>query len=335
MALQFENLVIPDLGDLIETSLETVRVKLNLSREEFTNLLRKEGDSIFKILDDTLTDTVLSKVTENYLDEQNEKYISIRNKMLADYREMFHPYFLFVHSAYNVWSVIRKEVNGKHLDVADYTLIGFLFTLCDMADEIGQALAGGSVRAALTLWRSFYEHAVTGIFLLEKDSAELFKRFADFSHRDVKKQSESYENHHQTLKFPALTDEMAKAITDQTENLKKQHGNDFLDDYAWAKTALGEKTANFHKIETTAGMSRYRPFYIWASNYIHPNFRTATNMKQTIDKESLIDPMQLTMFTFKLFLDRFLFRFSINHQYGTNILVFWKIIERLKKSFDS
>lgn len=57
MALQFENLVIPELGDLVETSLETVRVELNFSREEFMELLRKEGDSIFKILDDTLTDT--------------------------------------------------------------------------------------------------------------------------------------------------------------------------------------------------------------------------------------------------------------------------------------
>lgn len=283
MALQFENLVIRSLDDLVETSLETVREKLNISRDDFSALLQEEGHEIFKILDNTLADTVLNEVSKNYVNEQNDKYLKIRNGILTEYEEMFRQYFLFVHGAYNVWLNICEQVKGSQLDISDYTLIGFLNTLCDMADEIGQLLAGGSVRGALALWRSFYEHAVTGMFLLEKDSATLFKKFADFSHRDVKKQSESYERHHESLKFPALTLEMARSITDQTENLKKRYGNDFLDDYAWAKTALGEKTANFHKIETAAGMSRYRPFYIWASNYIHPNFRSITHTDQSIE----------------------------------------------------
>jgi hypothetical protein len=333
--LQFEDLVIPQLSSMLDETFEVVRKELNISREDFIELLRTKGDGIFEKFDDTLTDFILDRIDANYLDEQHHIYVKQRQEFLKEHQEMFHYYFVFIHSSYNVLFRIRSMVDKQKLDVGDYTMIGLLGTLCRMADDIGQALAGGSVRSALAQWRNFYEHAVVGIFLMEKDSADLFKRFADFSHRDVKKQSESFEVHHKSLKFPPLPGDQTNKIIERTADLKSTYGSDFLDDYAWAKEALGEKRADFRKIETQANMSRYRPFYIWASNYCHPNFNAIISISSQPDKENLIDPMQLTIFTFKIFLDHFLFRYSVNNQYGSNILPFWKIVDRLRKAFDA
>jgi len=72
--------------------------------------------------------------------------------------------------------------NKKEIDIADLILICLYDTLCRMADEIGMALSQGSTTSALAQWRTFYEHIVVGIFLMDEDSPELFKKFADFSH---------------------------------------------------------------------------------------------------------------------------------------------------------
>ncbi|RYE17318.1 MAG: hypothetical protein EOP45_16005 [Sphingobacteriaceae bacterium] len=219
--------------------------------------------------------------------------------------------------------------------------------LCRMSDEIGNALSNGSIRMALALWRTFYEHVVVGVFLMKQDSPDLFKKFADFSHRDVKKQKDSFDQHRELLKFPPIPTDHETAITNRTEELNTSYGKDFFAEYAWAKDALPLKTrASFYAVETQAEMSRYRPFYIWASNYIHPNFRAITDFRgdndaivlekinqKVIDKQSFIDPMQLALVIFNIFNDYFLYRYSVNNQYSTNILVFRKLIERLQTKF--
>jgi len=53
----------------------------------------------------------------------------------------------------------------------------------------------------------------------------------------------------------------------------------------------------------------------------------------TTKKESYVDPMQLMPVTFFSFLQRFLYRYSANHQYTTNVLLFRKIIDRLQSEF--
>ena len=82
------------------------------------------------------------------------------------------------------------------------------------------------------------------------------------------------------------------------------------------------------------------------SNYTRPNFKAITHIgpdtdkivldkitEQVLEKESFIDSMQLTLVTFHISIDQFLYRYSINHQYSTNILVFRKIIDRLQNKF--
>jgi hypothetical protein len=345
--LKFENLVIPDLDQLINRSLETTRVGLSISQKDFDALIDADPTAIFGIVDDTLTEFVIGAVPPNYLADIETKLQKNQGTILSEHKEMFHFYFLFVHTCFNVFENARNAVDKTTMDIRDTTLICLYGNLCRMADEIGSALSNGYTTMALTLWRAFYEHAVIGIFLLKEDSVDLFQKFADFSHRDLKKQAESFGKHWEALKFPPLSDELKNSIENRTAELKSNYGNEFLEEYAWAKDAFKEKKrVQFYDIESHAGMSRYRPFYIWASNYIHPNFTSLTDFKaddgtivlqkitsQVLAKKSYIDPMQLTLITFYIYNDYFLHRYSANGQYSTNILVLKKLIDKLKAVF--
>jgi hypothetical protein len=233
--LVFEDLVIPGLGDIVEDSLESTRTTLKISREKFIALLNADNDGIFGLLDETLTNTVLNQVGPDYVNNQADIFQRNQRTILNEHKEMFHYYFLFVHSAHNVFERIHKTLDKQTVDVSDVTLICLLGELCRMSDEIGHALSHGATRAALAQWRTFYEHAVIGVFLMQENSPALFKKFADFSHRDVRKQSESFDIHHELLKFPPLTGDKTAAITGRTDELKAAHGNDFFEDYAWRR----------------------------------------------------------------------------------------------------
>jgi len=62
-------------------------------------------------------------------------------------------------------------------------------------------------------------------------SPELFRKFADLSHRDVRKQRESFDVHHELLRFPPLSQEIATGITEQIKQLKETYGKYFFEDY--------------------------------------------------------------------------------------------------------
>ena len=179
--LVFEDLVIPGLGDIVEGSLESTRTTLKISREKFIELLNAENDAIFGLLDDTLTDTVLNQVGPDYVKHQADIFQKNQHTILNEYKEMFHYYFLFVHSAHNVFERIHKTLDKQTLDVSDLTLVCLLGELCRMSDVIGLVGSNGSTRAPLAQWRRFYEHAVIGVFLMQENSPQLFKKFADFT----------------------------------------------------------------------------------------------------------------------------------------------------------
>ncbi|MDB4919366.1 MAG: hypothetical protein JWQ54_1349 [Mucilaginibacter sp.] len=104
---------------------------------------------------------------------------------------------------------------------------------------------------------------------------------------------------------------------------------------------------SFWAIEKAAGLEKYRPFYIWASQFTHPSFQTLANIKnekgqmildkltqQTTERSSFIDPMQLTTTALYIFIDFLLYEYSVEQQYPANILMFRKMLERLMKSFN-
>jgi hypothetical protein len=189
-------------------------------------------------------------------------------------------------------------------------------------------LSVGATKAALSAWRSFYDHAVIGIFLMTKDSPDLYKKFADYSHRDVKRKKDFFVKHREEMKFPAMEEVRSAAIDERTEALKELYGADFFKDYNWAKDHLSVRPT-FLAIEEEAGMSRYRSFYIWASDYMHPNFNAMAkfngdekvildyrtgNGKRIVYRPNAINPGNLYRFSQSLFAQIF-FRSSVRYKH--------------------
>ncbi|MGE6220430.1 DUF5677 domain-containing protein [Nubsella zeaxanthinifaciens] len=345
---KFNDLVIDNLGNITNHTLETARSGLGISKSEFRKLLNGQNNEIFEIIDNTLSDFILDQINQNYLQVWLEGTAKNQKTIVNEFPDFFRYYFIFVHAANKIFGQIEKETVGKTADIKEITLFCMLGNLCRMSDEIGVLLTNGSTKAALALWRVFYEYTVVGVFLMEHDSTELFERYADHGQKNVDKQKNSFMKHFEDLKFKPLTDLTIQEIESKSTELKEKYGNDFLGEYAWAKPVFekDKKRINFFDIELKAGMNRYRPFYIWASGVVHPTCNSMTDYFnqegkliigeitcQKLDLKSYIDPAQLTVVVFYSFLNYFLYEYSADEEYDTNVLVLRKIIERLKDTF--
>jgi len=346
--IKYNNLVTDKLGDITNGTLESSRLGLGLREEEFRKLLSEENKDIFEMIDDTLSDFILNQIDQDYIHTWLKGTAKNQQTIVKEFPDFFRYYFIFVHAANKIFGRIEEETTGISADIKEIILFCMLGNLCRMADEIGVLLTNGSTKAALSLWRVFYEYAVVGVFLMRHDSEELYQRYADHGQKNVDKQKNSFIKHFEELKFPPLTDSAIQDIELRSAELKEKYGNDFLGEYVWAKLIFGDdkKRVNFFDIELNAGMSRYRPFYIWASGVVHPTYNSMTDYfdkegkliigditRQKLDLHSYIDPAQLTLVVFYSFLDYFLYRYSSDGEYDTNILVLKKIIERLKQTF--
>ncbi|WDF75623.1 DUF5677 domain-containing protein [Mucilaginibacter sp. KACC 22773] len=342
---KFKNLLIPEYDYIINDVLEMARKKLKLEHQDFLEIL--QNSEVFDLVEETLTDFIINKrdvssFIKTWIKDSQRNQKSI----VSLHKSTFNYYCLFLNCCFLAFKNIRKELDGTTIELPDLILLNIYGTLCRLSDEIGILLTYGSTRSALILWRTFYEHAVVGLFLIKEDNTELYKRFMDFSHKDIKKKKESFEKHRDELKFPPLSDDKIKEIDERTESLREGYGSDFFKDYAWANGFV-EGRATFYTVEEKAGMSRNRPFYIWVSEFSHPSFSGMTSVhesgdkidlenliKPVVDIESFIDPMQLTLSIFYTFNNHFLHRYSINHQYDVNMLLLSKLYEALRKSFD-
>ncbi|WP_158993990.1 DUF5677 domain-containing protein [Mucilaginibacter sp. L196] len=342
--LKYTNLVIPNLDTLIDELLETARVAQGLTFEQMEKVLA--DGKIFEMIEDTLPDFIINQHDHKYLDNWLDIFGRNQKKIIEEYPAMFLNYNLFVHSAHNLFDRLKELMNKKTIGIADLVRMTLLGTLCRMADEVGVLLSHGSTRTALAVYRSVYEHAVVGVFLMKQSNAVLYKKFADYGHKDARKKADSLDNHFEALKFPPLEAERRRDIDNRTAELKQLYGKGFFDDYGWAKDHLSERPS-FWAIEKAAGLEKYRPFYIWASQFTHPSFQTLANIKnekgqmildkltqQTTERSSFIDPMQLTTTALYIFIDFLLYEYSVEQQYPANILMFRKMLERLMKSFD-
>lgn len=337
----FDSLLIPGYHKLVNQLLEDIRLEFGIDPDKFRAIL--EDGKMFEFADNQITDHIIDKeVKGDFLKNWLSKTQNNQGAIVDMHEEFFTYYYLFVNSCYSIFNNITKQLRGKSADLEDFVILGIYGTLCGMSDEIGVLLTNGYTKSALVLWRTFYEHTVIGIFLMRENDTELFRSYVDFGHRDVQRKKDSYDKHREELNFPELDPEKSSAIAARSEELKKLYGRDFEGEFAWAKKHVVGKPS-FHLIEEKADMKRYRPFYIWASSFSHSNFDEISRIKepnwkvnlgrltaQETEKQSFIDPAQLTLSIFFSFNSHFLNRCSMDAD--VNILLLKKMYERMLKS---
>ncbi|MDB4919365.1 DUF5677 domain-containing protein [Mucilaginibacter sp.] len=190
--LKYTNLVIPNLDTLIDELLETARVAQGLTFEQMEKALA--DGKIFEMIEDTLPDFIINQHNHKYLDNWLGIFGRNQKKIIEEHSAMFLNYNLFVHSAHNLFDRLKELMNKKTVGIADLVRMTMLGTLCRMADEVGVLLSHGSTRTALAVYRSVYEHAVVGVFLMKQSNAVLYKKFADYGHKDTRKKADSLDN---------------------------------------------------------------------------------------------------------------------------------------------
>jgi len=179
---------------------------------------------------------------------------------------------------------------------------------------------------------------------MKEYSNELTNRFIDFSNRDLKRRVDSFMKRYQELRFQPLEENILKEIDSLTKEMEDKYEKGFFkDDYSWAAKWFDERVT-FRSLEKYTEMERYRPYYIWASGFSHPNFESLTDFKnvkgsvdldeiieQDIDKQNFIDPMQLTLAVMHEVNNHILYLYSVDNEYPTNLLMFKKVYDRLQK----
>jgi hypothetical protein len=282
-----------------------------------------------------------------YLSKWRQKSVKNSEKIMDTHESLFLYFFGYLDLAYTVITNLNKTVINNHeIEEKDKMIICLYSNLFRMCDEIGSLLIHGFTTGALQLWRSYYEHAVITIFLIKCDSNELIQKFKDASEKKYSDQIESYNKHRADLKFPELDEVVIKGAEAKQKTMQDAYDKDFFkQDYGWAKDFLTEKP-NFRAIENSVDMARYRPYYIWASSYCHPNLRSVTAyrnadnqivleeiVRQKIDKQSFVDPMQLTLAIFEEVNNHIFNRYSPAYEYTTNMMMFRKIYKKLTDQF--
>ena len=314
------------------------------SLEKFISVSKDEKIRLFEknVLDDSL-----KKLLENY-----SKLIEIHAKnqqVVSGGMELsFAHFFAYLYSAGTVFENIREHKKKNQTTDTHKLLVPLYGKLVRIAEQIGVLLTNGYPDGAWRIWRSFYEETAILLFLIkERGKVDLEGKYIDHFNRTKKRKADSMQKNHQELKFPPIDADLLLNLDEKIKEFETKYGKEFLDEeFGWAKSVFNmSRKITFRDIEDHVRISRYRPFYIWASEHSHATFGSmiqfldgnkinlSSIVRQATDKTSLIDPMQFTISLFHEANLEFLKVYSGNNEYEINMLMFRRIFEGLIGSF--
>ncbi|WP_419700062.1 DUF5677 domain-containing protein [Mucilaginibacter sp. NFX135] len=340
--VKVKNLIIENLDGIIENALVSARRELKIPEAEFRERMNLLNEEFYAHMYDSIAQMVADHAFgSSYLQDWRMMKRRSQAEIVGRHRRAFLYFFGYLHTCFLIYEKLRLGLQGAILDKRHTLHLCMYGNLCRMADEIGILLSHGYTSAALTLWRTFYEHTVVGLLLLRENSNELADRFDAAGHRDLEVRAESYIKRHGELGFDPLDQQEVMDIEQRGAWLREHfEAQLFKQDYGWAAKVLAEKPT-FRAIEAHVGLSKFRPFYIWASSFTHPNFERLTDFwngdKMIMDRitaqehelQAFVDPMQLTMACFQEINTEMLAIFSPDHQFEANISILDKLYEKL------
>jgi hypothetical protein len=350
LEIKLENLVFEANGRVLNSLIEAVRKDLGLTIAKFDELLQSEkGQKMYEIYDQVIADFLATTYTKTKFLSQLSIVRRNEKEIIKENQALFQTYFGYVDAVHIVYTnLIDAVFKGKkryNLDIKDLVNISMYGNLCRKADEIGTLLRNGYPDAALLLWRAFYEHGVVACFLMKHDSSKLSVQFADAGNRDVYKKAASFNQRALDLKFRRINKKIIDEINSEFDSLKSKYPKEFFsNDYGWA-FGFVEGKINLRSLEEVTDFSRFRPFYIWASEKSHPNFHGITayrNSKKLVvpqkiirpefEKEAMVDPAQLTLSVFDQVNEYFIEKYSVDYEIDTNFTILRKLYEKFSST---
>lgn len=345
--VEIEGLLIEGFGKMFVDSFNEAIKAANLSEEE---ALKKIAPK-FNVLLSNYEESISTLYLENHkfnVDSFLKTHFANQKKIVNTHKTSFEAFILYVNGCYVIYEKVIEKLKRKRIDSTLKMTVALYGLVIRRADEIVNSLLCGYVDAAMIIWRSLYENAIILLLLALENNTELADKYFQHSVRNSRKKVLSYNSHHKELKFPPLPSSTEKILQSEVQKMDIKYGKDFLDnEFGWADGLFpGKQKASFRLLEERVEMSRFRPYYLLCCEHIHPNFGSFSNymegnkiilpklLRQDIELDKFIDPMQFTVSILHEINDYILYEFSIEEEYNVNILLMRKAFEKQQKTFD-
>lgn len=346
-SVEINGLFFENFNEIFESSLIKAIKQSKLSEEEIIEKLTPEFNDLISSYEDKISSVYLDNHKfnlSNFLNThfKNQKTIAETNK------DSFIPFLLYINGCVIVYEKIVQQISRKKIDSTLKTNVALYGLVVRRAQEIGDLLLSGYIDGAMIVWRSLYEYSVILLVLALENDPKLADKFYKHSYKNSQNKVVSYEKHCKDLGFKPLPASTQKNLEESKKDLREEYGKNFIkNEFGWADELFPEEPkANFRLLEKRVEMDRFRPYYLLCSEQIHSNFNGLKSfmdgdkiilprlIKQDLDLQAFIDPMQFTISILHEINDYILYEFSTRNEYEVNVSLLSKIFEKQQASFD-
>ena len=345
--LEIQGLLIDNFAKLFIKGLNCAIKTSDLSEEEIFKKLAPKFEELLSSYEESISSLYVEK-HKFKLDKFLKSHLNNQQKIATTHYDSFVGFILYINGCYNIYEKITEKLKRKKVDSTLKMTVALYGLVIRRADEILSQLLCGYIDGAMIIWRSLYENAVILMVLALENNNELADKYFQHSIRNSKRKIISYQKNYKELKFKPLPKKTEAILQSEIEKLNTRHGKDFLEnEFGWADNLFsGKQKANFILLEEKAELSRFRPYYIMCCEQVHSNFNGFKRfmegnkiilprlLKQEIEFESFIDPMQFTVSILQEINDFILYEFSVEDEFKVNTLLMRKVFEKQQKTFD-
>lgn len=344
--IEIKGLLIKDFEKIFEDSLNSAIKSSKLTEEE---ALKKIAPKFKKLLSGFEETMATFYVDRHKFDLDNFLKISFRNqtKVAKTHRKSFVAFILYVNGCYEVYRQIIAKIKRKKIDSTLKMTVSLYGLIVRRADEIVHQLLSAYTDVAMIIWRSLYENAIVLLVLAIENDPKLADKYFQHSVRNARKKILSYNKNYKELKFKPLSSSTEKILMSEVRKAEIRHGKEFLEnEYGWADDLFpGNQKASLRLLEERVEMNRFRPYYLLCCEHIHPSFNSFKDymegnkiilpriLRQEIDLDKFIDPMQFTLSILHEINDYILYEFSVAEEYNINKLLMRKVFEKQQDTF--
>lgn len=345
--IEIKGLLIEDFGEIFIDGLNKAIKSSNISEEEALKKIAPKFDKLLSEYEENISTLYLDKHKFN-LTSFLKSHFNNQKKIAETHKESFVSFILYVNGCVVIYEKIIEKLKRKKVDSTLKMTVALYGLVIRRADEILNQLLSGYIDGAMIIWRSLYENAITLLVLALENDNNLTDKYFQHSIRNSKRKIVSFNKNYKELKFPALPKSTEIILQKEIEKMNSRYGKEFLDnEYGWADNLFNDKQkANFMLLEERVEMNRFRPYYILCCEQVHSNFNSFKNfmdgnkiilprlLRQEIEMDKFIDPMQFTVSILHEINDYILYEFSIEDECNVNQLLMRKVFEKQQRTFD-
>ena len=262
------------LHEMFESSLMK-----RLSDEDWNGCLDELKANVALIipdLADSIADSMLSRIKKDApcgLLANWEYRRQFEERLRTDWQNPLELLDLFISLALEAGDEFNREFRGdaaRSIDAVFEALTRLHARACQIASAILVLLRSGYADDAHARWRALHEISVVSHFISE-EGQEVAERYLLHDGIQRYKLALKLREHAESLAAESLSQKELDELKIQRDQLVRQFGKSFKENYGWAASTLGKNRPTLQDIEESVGLEHWRPYYGMASHNVHAN----------------------------------------------------------------